>query len=86
MRPNSTLGMKISRTQPTYLIAGGFQVPSRMEGGVSFGQYSRNIGMNFAFGVGSQFASFAFPGESACKYRSTEPSAFVTNLLRELSV
>ena len=28
-------------------------------------------------------ASFPLPGESACKYRLTEPSAFVTNLLRD---
>ena len=53
-----------------------------IEGGVSFGQYNRIIGMNFAFGAGSQFASFALPGESACRYKSTEPSGLVTNLLR----
>jgi hypothetical protein len=52
-----------------------------IDGGVSFGQYRRSIGMNFAFGAGSQFASFALPGESACRYRSTDPSAFVMNLL-----
>src|SRR5215831_17102879 len=68
------------------LIAGGFHVPSRIEGGVSFGQYSRSIGTNFAFGAGSQFASLAFPGDSACRYKSTEPSGLVTNLLRWLSV
>jgi hypothetical protein len=52
-----------------------------IDGGVSFGQYRRSIGMNFAFGAGSQIASFALPGESACRYRSTDPSAFVMNLL-----
>lgn len=66
--------------------AGGFQVPSMIEGGVSFGQYRRIMGMNFAFGAGSQLASFALPGESAWRYRSTEPSAFVMNLLRWLKV
>ncbi len=67
-------------------IAGGFHEPSMIDGGVSFGQYSRNIGMNFALGAGNQLASLSLPGESACKYRSTDPSAFVTNLLRPLSV
>jgi hypothetical protein len=55
--------------------AGGSHVPSRIEGGVSFGQYKRNIGMNFAFGAGSQLASLSLPGESACRYRSTEPAS-----------
>ncbi len=48
-----------------------------IEGGVSFGQYSRNIRMNGAFGAGSQLASFALPGESAWTYISTEPSVFI---------
>ena len=48
----------------TFWIGGGFQVPSRMEGGVSFGQYRRNIGMNLPLCVvGSQLASLAAPGE-----------------------
>ena len=68
------------------LMAGGFQVPSMMDGGVSFGQYRRIMGTNLAFGAGSQLASFALPGESAWRYRSTEPSALVTNLLRWLRV
>ena len=50
---------------PAALIAGGFQVPSIIDGGVSVGQYSRSIGMNLAFGAGSQLASFALPGGSA---------------------
>src|SRR5580704_5724921 len=65
---------------------GGFQLPSRIEGGVSLGQYSRIIGTNLALGAGSQLASFALPGESAWRYRSTEPSALLTNLLRWLRV
>ena len=44
------------------------------------------MGMNFAFGAGSQLASFALPGESAWRYKSTEPSGLVMNLLRELNV
>ena len=60
----------------------GSTIPSMIDGGVSFGQYSRSMGMNLAFGAGSQLASFALPGESAWRYRSTEPSALVTNLLR----
>ena len=67
-------------------MEGGFQVPSMMEGGVSLGQYRRIIGMNFARGAASQLASFAFPEESAWRYKSTEPSGLVTHLLRELSV
>jgi hypothetical protein len=41
--------------------------------------------LNSPFGAGSQLASFAFPGESACRYMSTDPSAFVMSLLRWLS-
>lgn len=33
------------------LIAGGFYVPSIIEGGVSSGQCNRSMGMNFAFGA-----------------------------------
>ena len=50
-------------------MAGGFQLPSRIEGGVSFGQYRRIMGTNLVFGAGSQLASFALPGDSAWKYR-----------------
>src|SRR5580692_1932456 len=70
----------------TCLIAGNSHDPSRIVGGVSFGQYRRSIGMNFALGAGSQLASLPLPGESACRYRSTEPSVLVTNLLRALNV
>ena len=41
LRPSSNLGMEVSRTQPTGLMAGGVHVPSMMHGGVSFGQYRR---------------------------------------------
>ena len=46
-------------------MAGGFQLPSMIEGGVSLGQYNRNIVINFALGAGNQFASLALPGDSA---------------------
>ena len=47
----------------TRFTAGGFQVPSRIEGfGVSFGQYSRSIRTNFPVGAGSQFASLSRAG------------------------
>ena len=39
------------------LIAGGFQDPLRIEGGVFVGQYKRNIRMNWSLGAGSQFDS-----------------------------
>src|SRR5215472_10447789 len=38
--------------------------------------------MNCALAAGSQFCSLALPGESACKYKSTEPSGLARNLLR----
>ena len=48
----------------TIFTAGGFHEPSRIEGGVSFGQYSRSIRINLPVGAGSQFDSLLFPGES----------------------
>lgn len=44
------------------LMGGGDQLPSRIEGGLSFGQYFLIIGMNCAAGAGSQFACGAFAG------------------------
>ncbi len=43
---------------------GIFHVPSRIDGGFSFGQYSRSIRMNLSFGAGSQLASLPLPGDS----------------------
>src|SRR5512135_870669 len=40
--------------------------------------------MNLPLGAGSQFASLPGPGDSACRYKSTEPSALVTNVSRWL--
>ena len=48
----------------TRLTAGGAQLPSRMEGGVSFGQYMRIVRLKWPFGTGSQLASWSFPGDS----------------------
>ena len=48
-------------------IPGGDQVPSpsgKIDGGISFGQYSRMTTNMGPFGAGSQFDSFALPGES----------------------
>src|SRR5580704_6120144 len=86
--PGSYLPPRSNRIEDYFdsFMAGGFQLPSMIEGGVSFGQYRRSMGMNLAFGAGSQLASFALPGESPWRYRSTEPSALVTNLLRWLKV
>jgi len=46
---------------------GGLQVPLRIEGGASFGQYMRNIGMKSPVGAGSQLASLSLPGDSFWK-------------------
>ena len=49
--------------QPTFVTAGGFQLPSMIEGGVSSGQYMRSIRTNLPAGAGSQFASLSAPGD-----------------------
>ena len=46
---------------------GTFQLPSMIEGGVSFGQYIRSIRTKSPFGAGSQFASLSAPGDSLWK-------------------
>ena len=74
-----------SRAYCARVAADGVQLPSRIDGGVDVGQYKRITKTNFPFGAGSQFASFALPGESACRYMSTEPSLLVMNLLRWLN-
>jgi len=53
--------------QPAFCTAGGFQVSSRIDGGLSFGQYMRSIGMNSPLGAGSQLASLFLPGDSFWK-------------------
>src|SRR5208283_191330 len=72
--------------QRTTLMADGCQVPSRIEGGLSFGQYMRRIRMNRSAGAGSQLDSLSFPGDLCWMYRSTESSALVLNSLRELTL
>jgi hypothetical protein len=47
------------------LSTGGIvQVPFRIDGSFSFGQYMRSMRMNFPAGAGSQFDSLFAPGES----------------------
>ena len=65
---------------------GIFHVPLRVDGDLSFGQYSRSIRTKRSAGAGSQFASLSAPGESCWRYRSTEPSGFVFSFSRWLSV
>lgn len=48
----------------TFSTAGGVQVPLRIEGSFSFGQYMRSIAMKSPFGAGSQLASLSAPGDS----------------------
>jgi hypothetical protein len=61
-------------------------VPSRIEGGDSFGQYMRNIGIKSPVGAGSQLASLSLPGDSFWKYNVREPSELYLSLLRGLTV
>src|SRR5690349_6924327 len=48
----------------TFLTGGIVQVPSMIDGLLSFGQYIRSMRMNLPAGAGSQFASLSAPGES----------------------
>ena len=52
-----------------------FPGAAQIDGGLSFGQYIRNVGMNSLFGAGSQIASLYSPGESACEYKVRKLSA-----------
>jgi hypothetical protein len=52
------------RSQLASLTAEIFQVPLSMDGGLSFGQYSRRISMNLSFRAGNQFCSLSLPGDS----------------------
>src|SRR5574337_1238222 len=70
----------------TFCTCGGVQLPSRIDGALSFGQYMRSIGMNSPSGAGSQFDSLSLPGESFWKYSVVEPSALVFRWLRGLTV
>ena len=44
--PRDCKGTHVGKCYCTCFVAGGFQVPSMIDGGVSFGQYSRIMGMN----------------------------------------
>ena len=64
---NGCSGSRPSRRcwpQGTFLSAGGFHVPSTIDGGVSVGQYMRIVTLNSPAGAGSQFASLSVPGEA----------------------
>jgi hypothetical protein len=56
-----------SAPHSTRSTLGGFQVPLRIEGVLSFGQYMRNIGIKAPVGAGSQLASLSLPGDSFWK-------------------
>jgi len=63
--PSRPEGVKAeSRAQPTGFTAGGFQVPLRIDGSASLGQYSLSIRTNRPGGAGSQLDSLSGPGES----------------------
>src|SRR5262245_2836376 len=70
----------------TFFTLGGVQLPSRIDGALSLGQYMRSIGMNSPFGAGSQLASLSAPGDSVWKYSVIEPSGFAFRSLRGLTV
>ncbi len=59
--------MRNNRVQLTLATAGIFQVPSKIEGAVSFGQYILSIRMNSPFGAGSQLACLSAPGDAFWK-------------------
>ena len=63
------------RVRKRRFTAGGSQVPSRIDGSFSRGQYRRSIRMNWSWGAGSQLDSLSLPGDSFWRYRSSEPSA-----------
>ena len=54
--PKRTLRVRKRLPQPAFLAGGGDHVPSRIEGGVSLGQYIRINRMNWSLGAGSQLA------------------------------
>src|SRR5262249_35850531 len=69
----SLLNTQVGSNHSTALTCGIFQVPSRIDGDFSLGQYSRIIKMNLSLGEGNQFDSLSAPGLSFWTYRSTEP-------------
>ena len=85
IRRVTLLLMNCSVGYGTRFAPGGVQLPSRIDGGVVVGQYKRMTRTNFPLGAGNQMASFALPGDSACRYMSTGPPLLVMNLLRWLN-
>ena len=57
----------VRRSQLALTTAGGVQLPSRIEGLFSFGQYMRIIAMKSPFGAGSQLDSLSAPGDAFWK-------------------
>jgi hypothetical protein len=51
----------------TRFTIGGAQLPLRIEGAVSLGQFMRSIGMKSSAGERNQLASLSLPGESFWK-------------------
>ena len=56
-----------------------------IDGGVPVGQYMRSVRLNGPDAAGSQFDSLSLPGDSACTYKSSEPSAFFFSGIQLLS-
>lgn len=63
--PTATPRPAAAVLQDASFTSGIFQLPSMIDGGFSFGQYSRIISTNSSFGAGSQFDSLSLPGDSA---------------------
>jgi hypothetical protein len=58
----------------TFSTSGGVQLPSRIEGAFSCGQYMRNISMNSPLGAGNRFASLSLPGGyGLCRHQYIRP-------------
>jgi hypothetical protein len=61
-RPCRAARVKVRTVYITCFTGGMVQEPSRIEGGVSLGQYRRSIRMNLSAGAGSQLDSLSLPG------------------------
>ena len=63
-----------SNHHSTRFTPGSFRLPSKIKGGLSFGQYMRSIGMKSPLGAGSQFESLSAPGSAVWLYSVIPPS------------
>jgi len=68
--------------QPAFRTAGGFQVPCRIDGAFSFGQYRRSIRTNLPFGAGRAFLPRRLGVISAASPRRSAPCNRPTSLPR----